>query len=156
MDKVKAKRLAEAHSLRARQLGCEGDFTAAEWLALCERFGNRCVACGGEGLMTVDHVVPLSKGGSNTIDNIQPLCRTCNVRKNASTIDHRNAPAPACAESPLRPSKGGRTKVPFTVNLSDEAIAKLDALCAATNFDRGQLVSALIQHADLRVEVTFH
>ena len=37
--------------------------------------------------LTVDHVVPISKGGSNDISNIQPLCCNCNSKKNAKQID---------------------------------------------------------------------
>lgn len=64
-------------------------FTAAEWRDLCARYGDRCLSCGHTGKLTPDHVVPLSRGGSNTIDNIQPLCLRCNLRKHARTIDYR-------------------------------------------------------------------
>lgn len=32
-------------------------------------------------LMTIDHIVPKSKGGSNLIENLQPMCNTCNAQK---------------------------------------------------------------------------
>jgi len=35
----------------------------------------------GQGL-TVEHIIPLSKGGTNYIDNIVPACRFCNLSKN--------------------------------------------------------------------------
>lgn len=38
-------------------------------------------ASGDEVLMTKDHIIPLAKGGSNTLDNIQILCYPCNIRK---------------------------------------------------------------------------
>lgn len=75
---------------RARKLHAEGSFTAGEFEKLCEEYGNRCLRCGGsEVLLTPDHVVPLSLGGSNRISNIQSLCGRCNSWKNARVIDYR-------------------------------------------------------------------
>lgn len=75
---------------RARKQNAPGDYTAAEWRALCEWFGNICLACGRAKKLTPDHVVPLSRGGSNHIRNIQPLCGDCNSQKHARTVDYRD------------------------------------------------------------------
>jgi 5-methylcytosine-specific restriction endonuclease McrA len=80
---------------RLRELHAEGSHTLKEWLDCLKRFGFRCVCCGVdataiEGTLTKDHVVPLLHGGSNFISNIQPLCRPCNSRKGAKTIDYRD------------------------------------------------------------------
>lgn len=40
-----------------------------------------CVWCGATDNLTLDHIVPLSKGGDNRIDNLQILCRSCNAKK---------------------------------------------------------------------------
>ena len=45
--------------------------------------GYQCVACGGRDDLTVDHVVPVVRGGTNAPDNLQTLCRPCNSRKGA-------------------------------------------------------------------------
>jgi 5-methylcytosine-specific restriction endonuclease McrA len=75
---------------RARKLDAEGDFTVEEFEALCEKYGNACLRCGDrEVLLTPDHVVPLSLGGSNLTENIQPLCSNCNSWKNVKVIDYR-------------------------------------------------------------------
>jgi 5-methylcytosine-specific restriction endonuclease McrA len=74
---------------RARQAGVPSAFTHDEWIALCDRFGNVCVACGAADPLTVDHVIPLSKGGANRAENIQPLCFPCNNQKGAAIIDYR-------------------------------------------------------------------
>lgn len=41
-----------------------------------------CAVCGVPYSIHVDHIKPLARGGSNGIDNLQPLCSTCNMRKN--------------------------------------------------------------------------
>ncbi|MFW6184033.1 MAG: HNH endonuclease [Chloroflexota bacterium] len=84
-DKVAARR----DRRRARKNGAEGSYTAEEFAELCEMYGNCCLACGSTEDLTADHVVPLSCGGSNSIDNIQPLCRSCNSSKGTNTTDYR-------------------------------------------------------------------
>lgn len=73
----------------ARKKQASGDFTTEEWIRLCDYYGNRCLACGKQESISIDHIVPLSKGGSNDISNLQPLCLSCNSSKNARTIDYR-------------------------------------------------------------------
>lgn len=75
---------------RSRIAGAGGKYTAKEWLALCAQYGNKCLWCGRiDRPLTVDHVRPISWGGRNTIDNLQPLCNSCNRRKWNRYIDFR-------------------------------------------------------------------
>lgn len=68
---------------RALEFGAPGHFTHEEWIEMKELFDNKCAICGVATKMTVDHKIPLSKGGTNFIENIQPLCMPCNSRKSA-------------------------------------------------------------------------
>jgi hypothetical protein len=66
-----------------------GSFTNAEWeqMKLIQRY--TCVGCGeSEPFIKLvrDHIVPVSRGGTNEWSNIQPLCEDCNCRKHAKTI----------------------------------------------------------------------
>ncbi len=75
---------------RLRQNG--GSFTSKEWRRLLAGYDFTCLCCGKrepEIKLTADHVVPLAKGGTNFIDNIQPLCLSCNTSKGVKTIDYR-------------------------------------------------------------------
>lgn len=74
---------------RALQRKAEGSYTKEEFETLCQHYGNICLCCGKKKKLTVDHIIPLSKGGKNSIDNIQPLCLTCNKKKATKTIDYR-------------------------------------------------------------------
>ncbi|MDJ1154491.1 HNH endonuclease [Macrococcus caseolyticus] len=65
----------------ARERGAEGSHTKKEWDELKEKFENKCAFCKGEKKLTKDHIIPLSKGGTDYIYNIQPLCRNCNSQK---------------------------------------------------------------------------
>jgi 5-methylcytosine-specific restriction endonuclease McrA len=69
----------------------EGHYSAAEWRALCDWFGAVCLACGKSGVpLHADHVVAITRGGSNYIENIQPLCGPCNASKgNRRNTDYR-------------------------------------------------------------------
>jgi len=50
-------------------------------LALIERDGYMCNKCGSQNGLSVDHIAPLSRGGSDVLDNLQILCKSCNSRK---------------------------------------------------------------------------
>jgi 5-methylcytosine-specific restriction endonuclease McrA len=76
---------------RIRQLNSEGNHTNEEWQELLKTCGNRCVNCGTKGDLTRDHIIPLSKGGADYIENIQPLCKSCNSSKGVNTTDYLNS-----------------------------------------------------------------
>lgn len=77
-----------AHYL-ARKHGAEGTFSVDEWRAIRDYYGNKCLACNEQRPLTIDHIVPLSKGGRNDTSNLQPLCNKCNSAKWNRTIDYR-------------------------------------------------------------------
>lgn len=77
---------------------------------LYRRQRGRCLYCGSRqrmDLMDIDHKVPLARGGSNQRNNLQLLCRTCNLRKGARTDRefrraHRDAGVPQTQAAPSR------------------------------------------------------
>ncbi len=53
-------------------------------VAVWQRDQGGCVGCGVSGLgayLEFDHVIPYSKGGASTVNNVQLLCRNCNLKK---------------------------------------------------------------------------
>jgi len=51
------------------------------------RDGGKCRNCGSRQDLHFDHVIPRSWGGASTAENVQLLCRDCNLRKGASLVD---------------------------------------------------------------------
>lgn len=72
-----------------------GSHTKQEWENLKEQYNFMCPSCyksEPEIKLSLDHITPISKGGSNNIENIQPLCRSCNAKKHVKTIKYELAP----------------------------------------------------------------
>jgi 5-methylcytosine-specific restriction endonuclease McrA len=65
----------------AREKNAEGSHTLLEWQNLKQKHDNKCAKCNKEKKLTKDHIIPLSEGGSDYIENIQPLCQNCNSKK---------------------------------------------------------------------------
>jgi 5-methylcytosine-specific restriction endonuclease McrA len=59
-----------------------GKFDMEAWKEKLESLHYKCQMCGTDERITIDHIIPLSKGGTNHIDNLQPLCHSCNSSKN--------------------------------------------------------------------------
>lgn len=77
---------------RASRLAAEGTYTGDEWIKVKLRYGNRCLRClRPESIvkLTADHVMPLTRGGSNWPSNLQPLCQSCNSIKKDKFIEFR-------------------------------------------------------------------
>jgi 5-methylcytosine-specific restriction endonuclease McrA len=56
--------------------------TPEEWLDILEYFGHACAYCLRTDLsLTQEHVVPISRGGGTTAENIVPACGSCNSKK---------------------------------------------------------------------------
>jgi 5-methylcytosine-specific restriction endonuclease McrA len=74
------------HRRRARKAANVTDLTTSEWQAILDFHGSpegtRCAYCFGVcKKVTVDHVVPISKGGGHTVANVVPACLPCNRKK---------------------------------------------------------------------------
>lgn len=73
--RVNARKIKTHSNLGWEQLKAEYDF-------ICPK----CKKQEPEIILFKDHVIPISKGGHNGIDNIQPLCQRCNLKKFTKTI----------------------------------------------------------------------
>lgn len=74
---------------RKRAKGGYAKVTVADWERIKERFEYRCAYCHnliGKDKVTMDHVIPLSKGGRHAVGNIVPACNRCNQHKGSLTV----------------------------------------------------------------------
>lgn len=79
----------EKREARMEEAAAKGTHTAAEWEALKIVCGSLCVKCGSGDSLTRDHILPVYLGGSDSIENIQPLCKSCNSSKDPDDRDFR-------------------------------------------------------------------
>lgn len=83
------RRLEVKRNRRAAKLST-GVVTKEDWDRVLEAADHKCVACASTRKLTMDHIVPLVKGGPHTVANIQPLCHSCNSKKNVKDHDYRS------------------------------------------------------------------
>jgi len=86
----KVHKLLAKHCRRARERKSIVDLTPNQWLRILKNQKHRCNLCGKRftktQLATLDHIIPLSKGGDLTSTNVQALCRSCNSSKQAKIL----------------------------------------------------------------------
>lgn len=78
-DKGKQARRNSKAIRRAREK--TGKVTNEQWQQKLKEFNYQCALCPANEKLEQDHIIPLSKGGKHEINNIQPLCRSCNASK---------------------------------------------------------------------------
>ncbi len=76
----------QGHWRRARERDAKGHCTCEQWLARLAFHGWRCRYCEATGKMTIDHMIPLSRNGTNWPANMVPACMSCNARKHDKTF----------------------------------------------------------------------
>jgi 5-methylcytosine-specific restriction endonuclease McrA len=63
------------------------DVTEHDFRRMVERQHGMCAVCARtDRPLTIDHIHPISKGGTNALDNLQALCRPCNTGKMTKTF----------------------------------------------------------------------
>ncbi len=83
-------RMRSAKIARAKDVATH---TEEEWFEMVDYFDHLCLKCYSSdfigGLPTKDHIIPIHEGGTDSIRNIQPLCRECNVSTGREIYDYR-------------------------------------------------------------------
>ena len=84
---VKSKPLApDAEFGHATQQTSGRRITSGVRKAVWERDRGQCQGCGSTENLEFDHIIPVSRGGGNSMDNIETLCQRCNRSKSASIM----------------------------------------------------------------------
>lgn len=79
------------HNNRARNRGLIATLTCAQWIEILQKSEGYCIYCKeheGCDQLTPDHIVPISKGGANSADNIVAACFFCNSGKMDNSVEH--------------------------------------------------------------------
>ncbi len=116
--KKRAQRLSEARA--------KGTHTEEEWEAMKAQYNLTCLRCGRrepEVKIVKDHITPIYMGGSDALDNLQPLCKSCNSSKGPDCTDYRtSAKAPVVSlETPAASAKTAFERLPNACGANENA-----------------------------------
>lgn len=81
--KLRAYERIKDQRKRALMKGLEFSLTTKQWEDCKSFFNNCCAYCGSSGDITMDHFIPVARGGESSRDNILPVCHACNSKKQA-------------------------------------------------------------------------
>lgn len=109
IERARMQGRRDANARRARLASVQGAFTAQQALWRIEYFGWHCVYCKKhleERTVTLDHQIPISRGGTDWPSNLVPACKSCNSSKQdkplAVWLRERHSPMirqyPLCAD----------------------------------------------------------
>ena len=71
----------------ARKRALKSTLTTNQWQQCLSHFKHQCAYCDCTEKLEQEHVIPVSKGGHYTADNIIPACRSCNASKNNKSLE---------------------------------------------------------------------
>jgi len=92
-----AKRRVHKARIKTKELGCDGDHTLQDHIRLFEEQEGLCAYCNCElsdDNKTIDHIIPLTRNGTNNPDNICWACRSCNSSKHDNFISEWDGYSP--------------------------------------------------------------
>jgi 5-methylcytosine-specific restriction enzyme A len=78
------------HGIRAKKMGARDTLTTAQWiekLRLSQGYCHYCTQFVGCQNLTLDHMMPITCGGDNSVENVVPVCRSCNSRKGTMGLE---------------------------------------------------------------------
>lgn len=104
--------------------------------ATLARYGTVCHLCDEDGATSADHVIPRSRGGADTVDNLRPVHIACNQRRGDRTLDEYRARygrkrQGVTVRVVCGPPAGGKSTYIATHAEVDDIVIDLDALANA-------------------------
>lgn len=101
---------------------------------ILDKFNNSCVNCGATSYLQIDHIIPLSLGGTNDDDNFQTLCKKCNCSKGGK-------------RSPGAPKKDIAERYRIEIAMPSEILIELACLSDKENRSlKNYIETILIEH----------
>lgn len=82
-----SKERVQKYREKRRAIGLTADGYRKHSVTVTERDGNKCVYCGSSDNLCIDHVLPIAKGGDDSIQNLVCACKACNSGKAGRTPD---------------------------------------------------------------------
>ena len=127
------RKAAAEQRRRAAKLGLSAEVDPAAWAAIVAAANGRCGYCGEVAPLTMDHRIPLSRGGRHEVSNLIPACKPCNSRKSIRTEDEFRAVLRAENEHRLSEDVG-----PYgTTGMDQIAQGGLRASCRSAELEGG-------------------